>query len=110
MGVVARRVDDAVDARCIVEHEQLFAMTGRKADDIERRPRHFAIPNHFSAVVMNGSNGAGAVVAVDVGALKCRMSMTVVNDAAGERAKRAVVVFDGWRCEPAGSFLPVEIK
>ena len=43
-------------------------------------------------------------------AFECRMSLTVVNDAAGQRSKRSVVVFDRGRCEIAGSSLPVEIK
>ena len=38
------------------------------------------------------------------------MSTTVVNDAAGQRSKCSVVVFDRGRRESAGSLLPVEIK
>ena len=53
MGVVGRRIDEPVDARRVVDHEQFFAMTGRKADDIERRLRQLAIPNHLCAVVTN---------------------------------------------------------
>ena len=87
---------EAALAGFVVIADQQFALGIRgERGDLQWRDGDLLVPEHFLAVVFDGPDVAGAVVAVEVGTLQFRVTFAVIDDAAGERAGFGVMVLDG---------------
>ena len=77
-----------------VDEIQLAVLALAEGDDLHRGIGDFLVPGDLFAVVPQGPDFAGLVVAVDVGSRELRQALAVVHKAAGDRGGLTVMMSD----------------
>ena len=94
----------------MINDQQLSAGAHREAGDLQRGVGDLLLPGELLSIVACRPDLAGGVVAVDVGAVELGQLSSVVDHAAGERARLAVVVLDGGWNEGGRAELAVQVE